>query len=98
MLHPVSAECAAHAFRHCFGYSTELSSNGPAAFHTVYSVLLGQDSSVSIANRYGLEGPGIESQWGEVFRTHPDRPRGPPSLLYNEYRVFPGEKSAGAWR
>jgi hypothetical protein len=30
-----------------------------------------------------------------MFRTHPDRPWGPPSLLYNGYRVtFPGVK----WR
>jgi len=26
---------------------------------------------------------------GEIFRTCPDRPWGPPSLLYNGYRVFP---------
>jgi hypothetical protein len=26
----------------------------------------------------------------EIFRTSPDRPWGPPSLLYNGYRVFPG--------
>jgi len=23
---------------------------------------------------YGLDGPGIESRWGEIFRTCPDRP------------------------
>jgi hypothetical protein len=34
---------------------------------------------------------------GEIFRTRPDRPWGPPSLLYNEYQVFPGSKAAGAW-
>jgi hypothetical protein len=34
---------------------------------------------------------------GEIFRTHPDRPWGPPSLLYNGYRVFYGGKVAGAW-
>jgi hypothetical protein len=34
---------------------------------------------------------------GEIFRTRPDRPWGPPSLLYNGYRVFPGGKAAGAW-
>jgi hypothetical protein len=51
-----------------------------------------QDSSVGIATRYGLEGPGIESRWGEIFRTYPDRLRDPPSLLYNGYRVFPGSK------
>jgi hypothetical protein len=27
---------------------------------------------------------------GEIFRTCPDRPWGPPSLLYNGYQVFPG--------
>jgi hypothetical protein len=29
---------------------------------------------------------------GEIFRIRPDRPWGPPSLLYNGYRVFPGGK------
>ena len=29
---------------------------------------------------------------GEIFLTSPYRPWGPPSLLYNEYRVFPGGK------
>jgi len=46
-----------------------------------------QDSSVGIATRYGLDGPGIESRWGgEIFPHRPDRLRGPPSLLYNGYR------------
>ena len=49
-------------------------------------------SSVGIATAYGLDGPGIESRWGEIFRTSPDRPWGPPNLLYNGYRVFPGGK------
>jgi hypothetical protein len=41
----------------------------------------------------------VESRWGcEIFLTRPDRPWGPPSLLYNGYRVFPGGKAAGAWR
>ena len=29
---------------------------------------------------------------GEIFRTCPDRPWGPSSLLYNGYRGFPGGK------
>jgi len=29
---------------------------------------------------------------GEIFRICSDRPWGPPSLLYNRYRVFPGGK------
>jgi len=35
---------------------------------------------------------------GEMFRSCPDRPWGPPSLLCNGYRVFPGGKAAGEWR
>ena len=54
--------------------------------------MLGRCSSVGIATAYELDGPGIESRWGEIFRTCPDRPWGPPSLLYNGYRVFPGGK------
>jgi hypothetical protein len=50
------------------------------------------DGSVGIANDYGLEGPGIESRWGEIFHTSPDWPWGPLSLMYNGYRVFPGIK------
>ena len=42
--------------------------------------------------------PGVESQWGRDFRTRPDRPWGPPDLLYNGYRVLPGGQAAGAWR
>jgi hypothetical protein len=53
----------------------------------------GPGSSVGIATSYGLDRPGTESRWGgEIFRTCPDRPWGPPSLLYNGYRVFPGGK------
>jgi hypothetical protein len=37
------------------------------------------------------------SSGGEIFRTRPDRPWGPPSLLHNVYRVFPGGKAAGTW-
>ena len=36
-------------------------------------VFMGRDSSVGIANRYGLDGPGIESRWGRDF-LHPSRP------------------------
>ena len=49
-----------------------------------------------IATRYGLDGPGINSGGDEIFGTCPDRSRGPPSLLYNGYRVyFPGVKQPG---
>ena len=35
---------------------------------------------------------------GEIFRTRPHRPWGPPVLLYNRYRVFAEGKAAGEWR
>jgi hypothetical protein len=52
----------------------------------------GQDSSVGIATGYGLDGPGIESRWGEIFRT---RPR--PALGHTQPPVFSGGKAVGAW-
>jgi hypothetical protein len=52
-----------------------------------------RDSLISLATRYGLEGPEIEYRWREIFITRPDWPWGPPSLLYNSYGVsFPGVK------
>ena len=49
-------------------------------------------SSVGIATGYGLGGLGSNPVGCEIFRTCPDRPWGPPSLLYNGHRVFPGGK------
>jgi hypothetical protein len=83
-----------------------VSSNSPNFSPSIYGTLnnlrrylvilqlqVGRCSSVSIVTGYGLDGPGIESRWGwEIFRTCPDRPWGPPSFLYNGYRVFPGGK------
>jgi hypothetical protein len=55
-------------------------------------------SSVGIATCYRLDGPGIESRWGgESFRARPDWPCGPPGLLYDVYRVFPGGRAARVW-
>jgi hypothetical protein len=56
--------------------------------------LVGRDSSVGIATQDGLEHSGdripVE---GEIFRPRRVRPRDPPSLLYNVYRLsFPWVK------
>ena len=75
---------------------TELYNNNAESvniFFVLLSVFLGPDKVVGIATGYGLDGPGIESRWGKIFRTCPDRPCGPPSPLYNGYRLFPGVKS-----
>ena len=66
---------------------------------SVVKVAVDRDSSVGIATGYGLDVPEIESRrGGGFFRTCPDRPWGQPSLLYNGYRVFPGDKAAGVCR
>ena len=67
-----------------------------AIFSEYLSVPGGRDSSVGIATRWTVRGSNPSG--GEIFRTLPERPWGPPSLLYNGYRVFPGGKAAGAWR
>ena len=53
-------------------------------------------SSVSIAILYGLAVRGSNAGGGEILRTRPDRPWGPPSLLYKWYRLsFPAVKRPG---
>jgi hypothetical protein len=56
------------------------------------------DSVVGVETVYGLDDLGIESRWERIFRSCPNRPRDPLSLLCNGYRVIPGGKAAGAWR
>jgi len=55
-------------------------------------ILLGRiaQSVQGLATGWTVRGsnPGV----GEIFRTCQDRPWGPPSLLNNGYRLFPGGK------
>ena len=39
----------------------------------VYGLGVGRNSSVGIVTRYGLDGPGEESRWGQDI-PHPSRP------------------------
>ena len=55
----------------------------------LYTVLLA-GSSVGIATDYGLDGPGIESRWGEIFR--PSGPGAHPASCTMGNRSFPGVK------
>jgi hypothetical protein len=62
-------------------------------FIAVYIRTCGPGSLAGKVTGYGLDGPGNESRGGRDF-PHLSRPAlGPPSLLYNRYRVFPGVKS-----
>jgi len=59
--------------------------------------VLARDIVAGIATSYGLGAAEKANLVGlEVLRTRPDRPWGPPSLLYGKYRVsFPGVKRPG---
>jgi hypothetical protein len=53
-------------------------------------------SVVGIPTRYALDRRGSNHGGREIFRTHPHRPWGSPSLLYNGYRVcYPGVRPPG---
>jgi hypothetical protein len=53
----------------------------------------GRDSSVGIATRFGLDGPGIEFRWGRGF-PHPSRPAHPAPYTMGT-GSFPGVKRPG---
>ena len=74
-----------------------------AAFGTpkiiIIIIIVDRDSSVGIATRYGLDGPGIESRWGWHFSA-PIRtgPGAHPAFCTMRTGSFLGGKAAGAWR
>jgi hypothetical protein len=84
-IEPVTFRFVAQYLNHCATIS------GPRIINRTLNIC-GSVSSFGIATDYGLAGPGSEYRWYEIFRTRPDRPWGPPSLLYNGYRVLPGGK------
>jgi hypothetical protein len=46
-------------------------------FTCLLLTVVGRDSVVGVTTRYGLYGPGSNPDWGEIFRTLPDRPWSP---------------------
>jgi len=60
--------------------------------------LLCRDSSVGIATRYGLEGPGIESRWGARFSAPAQTGPGAHAASYTMGTGSSGGKADGAWR
>ena len=91
------------------GFTSFVSCNTHASSHKLKTELkvtfplcsgndVGRDSVVRTTIRYEVVGPGIESRLGggQDFPTPPVGPWGPPSLLYNGYRVsFPCVKRPG---
>ena len=56
------------------------------------NIWCGPDSSVGIATEIRADRSGDRIPVGARYSACPDRPWGPPTLLYNGYRVFPGGK------
>jgi hypothetical protein len=90
--------------RYCTCF-TRTSSQGPSPrvvlsingeFSTRYKGAWIAQSVQRLATRWTVRGS--KPCGGGIFRTRPDRPWGPPRLLYNGYRVFPRGKAVGAWR
>ena len=65
----------------------------------IYILFVGRYSSVGIATRYGLDGPGIESRWGARFSAPVQTGSGAhPASCAMGTGSFLGVKRAGAWR
>ena len=79
--------------------STQLLTETSTSTFTFNSfIFVDRNSSVGIATRYGLKGPGIKSRCGRNF-SHPSRPAQGPTLppIQLVSVLFPGSKVAGAW-
>jgi len=63
-----------------------------------YSLIICTDLQERLATDWTVRGSNAGGGGGEIFRTCPDRPWGPPSLLCSGCRVLTGGKAAGAWR
>ena len=62
-------------------------------------IVVGRDSSVGIATRYGLDGLGIESRWGARFSAPVQNGRGShPASCTIGTGSFSGGEAAEAWR
>ena len=67
-------------------------------FHCLYKYIMGRDSSIGIATRYGLGCPGIESRWGRDFPLPSTAALQPIQPLVQWVLSHFRGKTAGSWR
>jgi hypothetical protein len=71
----------------------------PPIYVKFFNLFESRDSSVGIATRYGLDGPGIESWWGARFIAPVQTgPGAHPASYTMGTGVFPRGKTPGTWR
>ena len=82
----------------CFVRVTASATSGWLIQRCPAGCVVGRDSAVGKATRYGLDGPGIEFRWGRGF-PHPSRPALGPAQPTVQWvpGVLPGGKAAGTW-
>jgi hypothetical protein len=73
-----------------YRYQSNVNHNRVVHFMKCNIAIRAPGKLVYIAIRYRLTARGSKPGGGEIFCTRPDRPWGPPSLLYNGYRITPG--------
>ena len=61
-------------------------------------IIMDWDILVGIATRYGLEGPGIETRWGQDFPPDQTDPGAHPDSHAMGTGSLSRGKAAGAWR
>ena len=77
----------------CFSYNQQTQINiTTVSLYIVYITTCGPGGLVGIATELRAERSGDRIPVEKRFSASPDRPWGPPSLLYNGYRIFHGGK------
>ena len=67
----INVKTCAHLSHKVWGCTVIVTLNSCAFTYTsLRCQQMGRDSSVGIATRYDLDGPGIESRWGAIFSAH----------------------------
>jgi hypothetical protein len=79
----------------CFKLYLHMCSKPVCIYVSLHKSKVSWNSAVGIATGYGLDGPGIESRWGNIFRTCSARPWNYPASYAMGIESFSGVKRPG---